>query len=44
MGIFSVFIDQKCCVYTCMYRRITSVGMRDIRVYMNPDVEFLKSV
>ena len=32
MSIFSVFIVQKCCVHTCMYRRFTSAGtcMRDI--------------
>ena len=30
--IFSVFIVQKCCVHTCMCRRLTSAGMRDTRL------------
>ena len=32
MGILSVFIVQRC-VHTCMYRRLTSAAMRDIRLY-----------
>ena len=31
--IFSVFIDQKCCVNTWMYRRFTSASMRDTCIW-----------
>ena len=42
LWVLFLFIGQKCCVYTCMYRRFMSAGMHVLYVYMNPDVEFLK--
>ena len=38
MCIFSVFIGQKCCVYTCIQVPPICASMRD--TCMNPEVEF----
>ena len=40
---FSVFIGRKCCVHTCMYRRIMSAGMRDTCI-CEPWCRVLKNV
>ena len=38
MGVFTVLIGPKSCVYTCMYRRFTSVDPEARYMYMNPGV------